>query len=67
MQPYTRQTVLMCNYLKSKLTGEALEAVAGYQLTNKNNPIVIYVLKNKVGNKQLIIDALYSSLHTFLQ
>ena len=50
------------NYLRSKLTGEALEAVAGYQLTNENYPIVIDVLKKRFGNKQLIIDAHYRSL-----
>ena len=50
------------NYLRSKLTGEALEAVAGYQLTNENYPIVIDVLKQRFGNKQMIIDTHYRSL-----
>ena len=50
------------NYLKSKLTGEALEAVSGYQLTNENYPVVVGVLKQRFGNKQVIIDAHYHSL-----
>ena len=50
------------NYLKSKLTGEALEAVAGYQLTNENYLVVIDVLKKRFGNKQMIIDAHYRRL-----
>ena len=50
------------NFLRSKLTGEALEAVAGYQLSNENYPIVIDVLKKRFGNKQLIIDAHYRGL-----
>ena len=29
------------NYLKSRLTGEALEAISGYQLTNENYPVVV--------------------------
>ena len=39
------------NYLKLKLTGEALEAISGYQLTNKNYPVVVGVLKQRFGNK----------------
>ena len=50
------------NYLKSKLEGEALEAISGYQLSNENYPIVIDILKKRFGNKQLIIDAHYRSL-----
>ena len=50
------------NYLKSKLTGEALEAISGYQLTNENYPVVVGVLKQRFGNKQVIIDTHYHSL-----
>lgn len=47
------------NYLKSKLEGEALEAISGYQLSNENYAVVIDLLKKRFGNKQLIIDAHY--------
>ena len=47
------------NFLRSKLTGEALKAVTGYQLLNENYPIVIDVLKRRFGKRQLIIDAHY--------
>ena len=48
--------------LKSKLTGDALEAVAGYQLSKENYPVVVDVLKKRFGNKQLVIDAYYHNL-----
>jgi len=47
------------NYLKTKLTGEALDAIAGYQLSNDNYKLVVDVLKQRFGNTQSIIDALY--------
>ena len=50
------------NYLKSKLEGEALEAISGYQLSNENYDVVVDILKRRFGNKQLIIDAHYRSL-----
>ena len=48
--------------LKSKLTGDALKAVAGYQLSNENYSVVVDVLKKRFGNKQLVIDAYYHNL-----
>jgi len=50
------------SYLKSKLTGEALDAISGYQLSNSNYDVVVGVLKWRFGNLQLIIDAHYHSL-----
>ena len=50
------------NYLKTKLTGEALDAIAGYQLSNDNYKLVVDVLKKRFGNTQSIIDAHYRSL-----
>ena len=50
------------NYLKSKLKGEALEAISGYQLFNENYAVVVEVLKRRFGNQQLIIDAHYCNL-----
>lgn len=50
------------NYLKSKLRGDALEAISGYQLSNDNYKVVVDVLKRRFGKPQLIIDAHYHSL-----
>ncbi|XP_065899645.1 uncharacterized protein [Dysidea avara] len=49
-------------YLKSKLSGDALEAIGGYQLSNENYLVVIDVLKKRFGNKQVVIDAYYHNL-----
>lgn len=49
-------------YLKSWLTGEALDAISGYQLSNDNYTVVLDVLKWRFDNSQLIIDAHYRGL-----
>ena len=48
--------------LKSKLCGDALQAISGYQLSNENYPVIVDVLKCRFGNKQLIVDAHYHDL-----
>ena len=50
------------NYLKSKLRGEALEAISGYQLSNDNYKVVVNVLNRRFGRPQLIVNAHYHSL-----
>ena len=50
------------NYLKSKLTNEALDAISRYQLSNSNYKVVVDVLKQRFGNPQLIINAHYRKL-----
>ena len=50
------------NYLKSRLTAEALVAISGYQLSNDKYDVVVDVLKRRFGNTQLIIDAHYRNL-----
>ena len=50
------------NYLRSRLTGEALDAISGYQLSNDNYTVVVDVLKRRFGNPQLIIDVHYRNL-----
>ena len=51
-------------YLKSKLSGDALEAIAGYQLSNDNYKIVVDVQRfgKRFGNKQVVIDSYYHNL-----
>ena len=64
MHQYTKQDMHLLTYLKSKLEGEALEAISGYKLSNEKYryAVVIDILKKRFGNKQLIIDAHYRSL-----
>ena len=42
--------IVKFTYLKSKLSGDALEAIAGYQLSNENYQIVVDVLKKRFGS-----------------
>ena len=49
------------NHIKSTLTGQALKPISEYQL-NKNYSVVVDTLKQRFGNKQVIIDAHYHSL-----
>jgi len=50
------------NYLKSKLKGEALSAISGYELSVDNYRVRVDVLKQRFGNPQLIVDAHYQNL-----
>ena len=50
------------NYLQSKLTGDAANAISGLQLSNENYPIAVDILNKRFGNKQIIIDAHFSAL-----
>ena len=54
------------NYLKSKLIGETLHAISGYQLSNNNYSVVVDALKHRFRNPQLIVDAHYHSLSHLL-
>jgi len=49
-------------YLKGALCGLASMAIAGISVTNENNNVAIQLLKEKYGNKELIIEALYAEL-----
>ena len=49
-------------YLKGKLEGDALAAVAGLPLTNVNYPVAVDILRKRFGDKQRIIDAHYRAL-----
>lgn len=40
------------NYLKGKLTGEALSAISGFSLSNDNYDIAVSLLKERFGKEQ---------------
>ena len=48
--------------MKNALQGEAVSAVYGISVTNDNYLMVIMLLKEKFGNQQAIVEALYSQL-----
>ena len=50
------------NYLKSNLEGKAKQIVEGLQLTNANYKIAVKLLKERFGNRQLIVKSYYSAL-----
>ena len=45
------------NYLRSLLEGTALSAITGLALTESNNANAVDILKQRFGNKQLIISS----------
>ena len=50
------------SYLKNALRGEAVSAVCGISVTNNHYLMVIKLLKEKFGNRQAIVEALYFQL-----
>ena len=48
--------------LKSKLSGDALQAIPGYQLSKDNYLVAVDVSKKRFRNKQLGTDAYYHHL-----
>ena len=50
------------SYLKGSLCGAAAAVIGGISITNDNYDIVIELLKEKFGKREVIIDALYSQL-----
>ena len=50
------------NYLKSKLSGDALKAISGLLLSNDNYDIAIDILKTRFGRDQELIDLHYTQL-----
>ena len=47
------------NYLKGKLTGDALNAIAGLSLSNENYEVAVSILKERFGKKQDLVDIHY--------
>jgi hypothetical protein len=50
------------NYLRSKLIGEAKDAIAGLAFTNENYLVAIEILEKRFGKAQEIIDVHYNQL-----
>ena len=50
------------SYLKGALRSSASMAIAGISVTNENYNVAIKLLKEKFGNKESIIEALYAKL-----
>ena len=48
--------------LRSKLTGEARNAISGLSLSNENYQIAIDILKERFGNEQEVIDLHYNRM-----
>ena len=50
------------NYLKTLVIGEAANSISGLSLTNNNYGEAINILKDRFGNKQIIISSQMNSL-----
>jgi len=50
------------SYLRSALHGSALVAISGITLSNENYDLAVALLKEKFGNPDSIVEALYSKL-----
>ena len=46
------------NYLKGKLTGAALNAIAGLSLSNENYEVAVSILQDRFRKKQDLVDIL---------
>ncbi|XP_070550259.1 uncharacterized protein [Ptychodera flava] len=50
------------NYLRSKLSGDAIEAIAGMALINENYEIAIKLLQERFGDEQTVINTHYNKI-----
>lgn len=50
------------NYLKSKLGGEAKQAISGLNLSNDNYEVAVSILQERFGNIQVVIDLHYNEM-----
>ena len=50
------------NYLNSKVSGEAKNAILGLALSNENYPIAVDILKDRFGDSQEVIDLHYTKM-----
>ena len=56
------QDVDKLNYLRAQLRNEAKEVIAGLEVTSASYAVAVGLLKERYGNKQLMIDGHYSQL-----
>ena len=54
--------VVKYSYLKGALRGSAASVIAGISITNEGYDVVIQILQERFGNKEVIIEALYAKL-----
>nr|XP_022295087.1 uncharacterized protein LOC111105210 [Crassostrea virginica] len=50
------------NYLRSKLTGEAKEAISGLELSNENYDVALAIIQQRFGDAQSVINKHYMEL-----
>lgn len=50
------------NYLRSKVSDEALRTIEGVKLSNGNYAVAVQLLRDRYGDQQAIIDAHYTAL-----
>ena len=50
------------NYLMSKLTGEAKNSVSGILLSNENYQVAVELLKERYGDKQVVVTSHYTEM-----
>ncbi|CAG2200461.1 unnamed protein product [Mytilus edulis] len=50
------------NYLKSKIGGEAKQAISGLNLSNDNYEVAVSILQERFGNIQVVIDLHYNEM-----
>ena len=50
------------NYLKGKLTGDALNTIAGLSLFYENYEVAVSILKDRFGKKQDLVDIHYMQM-----
>ena len=54
------------SYLRSVLRGSALVVISGITLSNDNYDLAVALLKEKFGNPDSIVEALYSKLQLYM-
>ena len=61
--PQSTRTMILFNYLRSQLRGQASEILMGIKLTNDNYNTAIALLKEHYGYEQVMIDSHYAQIN----
>ena len=56
------QSIDKFNYLRAQLESDALKSIAGLELTNVNYEVAVKLLRERYGNRQLMVDSHYTRL-----